>query len=155
RSSFLLYSLLAIFSLWIGCTNEARAQSVVSEIVLRDGTIRKATVLEKMDAYWVFLKDDPHQGVSREEVSLISFADCKDATHDSFQKDLLVLKDGQRRFGEVTDLKATGDSYAMLSTKKVKLNDISYIKFADPVYDSFEKAFREPEKVTHLILKDF
>src|SRR5262249_30844885 len=81
RSSFLLYSLLAIFSLWIGCTNEARAQSVVSEIVLRDGTIRKATVLEKMDAYWVFLKDDPHQGVSREEVSLICFADCKDATH--------------------------------------------------------------------------
>ena len=153
RNKLLLYSSLAILSLCINSTNEARAQS--AEIVLRDGTVRTAVTLEKMDVYWVFLKDDPHQGVSREEVSLICFDTCKDATHDSFQKDLVVLKDGQRRFGEVTDLKATGDSYVMFSAKKIRLNDIRYIKFADPVYDSFEKALREPEKVTHLILTNF
>jgi hypothetical protein len=151
----LLYSLLALLSFWLSSANEARAQSVVSEIVLRDGTVRKAVALEKMDANWVFLKDDPHQGVSREEVSLICFDTCKDATTNSFQKDLMILKNGQRRFGEVTDLKAAGDSYVMFSGTKIALRYILYIKFADPVYDSFEKAFREPEKVTHLTLTNF
>lgn len=155
RSKFLLCSSLAILSLWISSANEARAQSVVSEIVLRDGTVRKAVALEKVDAYWVFLKGDRNRGVSREDVSLICFADCKDAPRDSFQKDLIVLKNGQRRFGEITDLKTTGDSYAIFSGTKVALRDILYIKLADPVYNSFEKAFREPEKVERLIVKNF
>ena len=153
REKFLLYALLAILSFWICTTKEARAQNAKSEIVLRDGTVKSAVPLEKIDPNWVFIKDD--QGLDREKVSLICFADCKDATRDSFQKDLIILKNGQRRFGEITDLKATGDSYVMFSGTKIALRDILYIKFADPVYDSFEKAFREPEKVTHLILTDF
>jgi len=153
REKYLLYFLLAILSFWISSAKEARAQSAISEIVLRDGTVKTAVPLVKVDPNWVFIKDD--QGLDRETVSLICFADCKDAPRDSFQKDLIILKNGQHRFSEITDLKATGDSYVMFSGAKVALRDIRYIKFADPVYDSFEKAFREPEKVERLIMKDF
>jgi hypothetical protein len=140
----------------ISCVSEANAQGESSEIVLRDGKVMKADNLLEVDSFWVFIGKDRtdgiSNGVSRERVTLICPNGCEGAPRESFQRDLVVLKDGSRRFGEITLIKRLTDNYVILSGRRINLSEISCIKFADPVFDSFEKAFATPEKVTRLII---
>ncbi|HKS28121.1 MAG TPA: hypothetical protein VJS44_09890 [Pyrinomonadaceae bacterium] len=129
RAKLVLAVLCVGFS--IGCASEARAQWPTNEVMLRDGTIVNANPLMGVDANYVDLGDG--RMAYRANVSVICLYDCKGAPGESFAKDLVVMKDGQRRFGKIKVIKGWTDNYVVLSGKKIIFTEIRYIKFADPV----------------------
>jgi hypothetical protein len=117
----------------IVCTVEVKAQWPSNEVMLRGGTVVKANPLMGVDSTYVDLGDG--KKVYRANVSLICLYDCQGAPQDSFQKDLVVLRDGRRKFGKIKLIKGWTDNYVVLSGKKIVFGEIRYIKFADPAPD--------------------
>lgn len=126
-----LWLAVLAFCFCIGGSNEIMAQWPSNEVTLRDGTIIKANPLMGVDLNYVDLGDG--RKVYRANVSLICLYDCQGAPRESYQKDLVVLKDGGRKFGKIRVIKGWTDNYVVLSGKKISFTAIRYIKFADPI----------------------
>lgn len=124
---------LAVLGLCFWPGGKVFAQWPANEIMLRNGKIVKANPLMEVDLNYVDLGDG--RTVYRAEVSLICLYDCQGAPQESFRKDLLVLKDGARKFGKIKIIKGWSDNYVVLSGKKISFTAIRYIKFADPMPD--------------------
>jgi hypothetical protein len=162
RSNFLTYFSLAILSLclWIGCTNEVRAQEISTEVMLRDGTVMKAHPSMELVSDYVDLGDG--RKVERSKVSLICLSDCKDAPRDSSQNDLVVLKDERHKLGEITRIEKSqynpfkpGVLYldnVDFSHEKIPFSEINYIKFSDHVFYSLQQAVRAPAIANRLVI---
>lgn len=99
----------------MGATGEVMAQWPSNEVMLRDGTIVKANPLMGGDLNYVDLGDG--RKVYRASVSLICLYDCQGAPREGFQKDLVVLNDGGRKFGKIRVIKGWTDNYVVLSGK--------------------------------------
>jgi hypothetical protein len=132
RNNFVTQLSLAALCLGLlaGCAVEARAQWPSNEVLMRDGKIVQAFPLMGVDDNYVDLGDN--RKVYRADVSVICLYDCKGAPKESFQKDLVVLDNGKRRFGRIEVIKGWTDNYVVLSGKKISFSDIHFIKFADP-----------------------
>jgi hypothetical protein len=132
RNNIITQLSLAVLCLGLlaGCAVEARAQWPSNEVLMRDGKIVKAFPLMGVDDNYVNLGD--YRKVYRADVSVICLYECKDAPKESFQKDLVVLNNGQRRFGKIKLIKGWTDNYVVLSGKKISFSEIKFIKFADP-----------------------
>ncbi len=128
---------------------QASNADLSAEIILRDGRVTKGDP-SKADLF---------------ETSLICFPDCKGASRDSSDRDLIVLKDGQRKLGEVIRMVEHSYNKTMhvWEGKSVRLSgegeedipfdQIRYIKFSDHVFNSLEQALRAPTQAHRLTLK--
>jgi hypothetical protein len=153
RNNFFLLPLLSL-CLLIGFAGEARAQEEPPppEVRLRNGTVIKA--LPSMDFYSDYVDLGDGRKVERSKISLICFSDCKGAPRDSSQKDLVVLKDGRHKSGELIYIVTRADKeYVVLSDERIAFSEISYIKFSDHVFYSIQQAVRAPATANRLVIK--
>lgn len=133
-----------------------------AEVVLRDGTVMKTHPSMSTNSYL----SGPGFWVDRSKVSLICFPDCKGAPRDSSLKDLIVLKDGQRKSGEITWIRERsynsfrhvweGNSVTLSREvdEDIPFSEIRYIKFSDHVFYSLEQALRAPTTAIRLVLRE-
>jgi len=114
-----------------------------AEIVWRDGTVTK---------------DDPTKvhadSLSIPEARQICFPDCKGAPRNDSYTDLIVLKDGRRKSGNVEGIQERDVELYAESYEFIPIAEIKYIVFSNPnhVAHSFREALRAPTQTLRLIL---
>ncbi len=154
-SGFFIRFWLAVVSLcfFIGGIREAKAQKVTAEVRLRDGKVMRVTrPTLGYDSAYLELGDG--RKVERANVSLLCFPDCKGAPRHSTEQDLVVLRDGRRRSGEIDYIGEPGNKdYLGLSYDKIALGEVSFVKFSDRSFYSLRQALRSPRMATHLTLR--
>ena len=127
-------------------TKAVNADDMPAEIIKRDGSVSRG---------------DPSTA-DLSETSLICFPDCKGAPSDSSDDDLIMMKDGRSKLGQVT--RVLEHSYNKLmhvwEGKSVRLfgethedipfGEIRYIKFSDHIFGDLEQALRAPTQAHRL-----
>ena len=159
-------------------TSEARAQETpprpeepLPEFRLRSGKVIKAFL--SMDASSGYVELGDEQGhkrrIERSSISLICFSDCKGASNQSMD-DLIVMKDGQRKFGETGWVNRISYNFFMkrwegsavtlhdrvkFTQEEIPLKEIAYIKFSDHVFYTLQQALRARASAYRLVLKQY
>jgi Leucine-rich repeat (LRR) protein len=161
---FVRLSLIIIpLCFFTGIPGEAKAQEKTIKVLLRDGTVMKAQPSMDYDADHLELGDD--RQVERSKVSLLCFSSCKGVTPTNAGQDLVVLRNGRRKFGtlrSISNYYSTDEksSHVELDTRERSLEeiffgDIRYIKLSDRVFYSLEQAARAPKMATRLVIRAY
>src|SRR5262249_35424759 len=132
--------------LCIAFVTEAQAQEQSAEIRLRDGTVMKARPSMNFDSGYVELGGGKR--AERSKVLLICYSDCEDAPSGSSEQDLVVLRDGRHKSGELSYIDDRAGkaelklSYEEWIDEELPLSEIAYIKFSDRVFYDLRQAVR-------------